>query len=183
MFVECWHNTDESDCLGFQPFVITHFNTIVLIFYDWLWWIKMRTRVWRVSFSILLLLHRSVKLCLSSDGFDLFNALLNEHFLWSFNIFCASKMWLSFTKNKLPCFLGYFVFVLLMFYKFLGWNGHFTVKMDSSIHDNFISHDWSWTLTVLYINCTKFFSVFYLYHHNYPFFLFLLFTCIQFCVI
>jgi len=125
MFVECWHNTVESECLGFQPFVITHFNTIASTFCDWLWWIRMRTRVWRVithfntiastfcdwlwwirmrtrvwrvGFSILLPLHRSVKLCLSSDEFNLFNALLNEHLLWSFNIFCASKKWLSFTK-------------------------------------------------------------------------------------
>ena len=165
--------------------MITHFNAIVSTFCDWLWWIRMRTRVWRVSFSILLLLHRSVKLCLSSDEFDLFNASLNEHLLWSFNIFYASKEWLSFTKNKLPCFWGYFVFVLLMFYKFLRWNRHFTLKVDSNIHDNFISSYWSWTLIVLYINCMKIFSVFDFYHHNYPcnFVLFLLFTCIQLCVI
>ena len=64
----------------------------------------------------------------------------------------------------------YFIFLLLVFCKFLGQNWRFTLKIDSEIHDNFVSPSRSQTLTLLYVNLIKSFGVVHFCHHNYHYY-------------
>jgi hypothetical protein len=106
---------------GVRLFVITHFNTFVLTFCDWFWWIRMRPCGWRVSFSLCPTIAQttlsSVTSCLSTSEVDYVHALCSETLLQSFNVFYASIKCLCVIKcyrSHFYTFWDYFVFLLLV---------------------------------------------------------------------
>ena len=67
--------------------------------------------------------------------------LWNETVFNSLISFIIPKSVCILVKKKLPClfcFWGYFILLLMVFYKFLETNGCFTLNMDSSVCDSFI---------------------------------------------
>lgn len=106
-----------------------------------LWWGHVRGKI---DSPLLLLLHRSLSTQLSSA---LHQMRLTAFVLYGIRLSFKHSMYL-----KLP---KWFVFLLLVFHKFLQPNMWFTLQTDSDIHDSFLnlSHrhqdncsSWSWAL-------------------------------------
>ena len=85
----------KSECLGFWPFVITHFNTIVMTLHDWFQVVRMKLRGCQVGFpdspAIAQMNLSSEKLCLS----------LNEVYFFCASYFLCTRTVLNLTAISL----------------------------------------------------------------------------------
>lgn len=126
---------------GFWPVVITHFKCCCFHI-PWPILIKLDETMWLGSQLCPLF-------CYCADHFQLrqacFCALWNETIFQSFNVFYAIETCLYFTINKPSCFLC----LLRLCYTFTSGisklsepNRQFTLNMDSSVCDSFVSHNY-----------------------------------------
>lgn len=87
MSLVMWGSVKVWGCTVFGSLtaVTTHFNTFVLTFCNWFWWIRVRPCGWQFSFAICFAVAQftlsSVKLCLSFSEVDCFHAAWNETFI------------------------------------------------------------------------------------------------------
>jgi len=115
-------NLDVQD---YDLSVITHCNAIILIFLDWFHWIRKRLCGWWADFTLsTAVVHitvTSVKVCLLLNEVNCFCVVWNDTVPQSFNVFCDSKRFLCFISLKINiyAFLGYFIFLLLVFCKIM----------------------------------------------------------------
>jgi len=136
-FGNAWQETHPVDSnfmnLDVQDYdlsVITHCNAFILIFLDWFHWIRMRSCGWWAGFplstAIVHITVTSVKLHLLLNEVNCFCVVWNDTFPQSFNVFCASKRFLYFISLKINsyAFLGYFIFLLLVFFKIMQKTRH-----------------------------------------------------------
>lgn len=104
----------ELQCLGFWPFVITHFNILFMTFHDW--WNGMRPHGWQVSFchtlGIVQVTLSSVKLHLLSFEIDCFHiSSCNDTHSIIQCILSWKKVYILLKINScLLCFLRLFYF-------------------------------------------------------------------------
>jgi len=84
--------------------------------------------------------HFQLKLSSHMQGW-LLCAFWNKTLIQLFNIFYGSRhyIFLKINFNASYAFWGYFIFVLLAIRRYFEPKGSFTLKMDSDVHDSFIS--------------------------------------------
>lgn len=136
----------EPPYLWFKPFVIAHFNTRVLTLLDWFQWIRIKSYSRCVSspFSCYCTFHSSsVKFSLSLGEFAYFHALwTDENLLKTFKGFYAFKKCVLLTINLFCLFSCYFIFLIMLFHKFLKqigvlkskWNTVFVIACQFQFH-------------------------------------------------
>lgn len=89
--------------------------------------------------------------CLPICKVDYFCAFWNKTLIQLFNIFYGSRnyIFLKINFNAFYAYWGYLVFFVPVDCKFFEPKGSLTLKMDSDVHDSFISPNYTWISRLL----------------------------------